>query len=238
LLHDHYEKRTTLLTTHPGCSLPVIWIHAEGKNAPQKLLVLPGLGSQETLITTSAVKRLGLEDEIKKLAVPAEFEGLGSSKLPTAYYALEIKLISDSKPSPLTIVVKAKMIDFIAYADNKKDNMKEPIDLLLSAADSMNLIQPQEDYGILRLDTRFGTISTNTVKKATNEKSKINIITKDKELEVNFNTTTSTDEKRRIVVTLPFKCSPDMISNTRPIATRRFHWLKKKFEREPVFAEK
>jgi hypothetical protein len=78
----------------------------------------------------------------------------------------------------------------------------------------MNLIQPQEDSGILRLDTRFGTITTNTVKKTTNEKSKINIITNDKELEVHFNTTTSTNEKGRIVVTLPFKCSPDMISNT------------------------
>jgi hypothetical protein len=29
-----------------------------------------------------------------------------------------------------------------------------------------------------------------------------------------------------------------MISNTRQIATRRFHWIEKKFEREPVFAEK
>jgi hypothetical protein len=88
--------------------LPVIRIHAEGKNAPQKLLVLPDLGSQETLITTSAVKRLGLEEEMKKFEVPAEFERLGSSKLPTAYFALEIKLISDLKPSPLTIVVKPK----------------------------------------------------------------------------------------------------------------------------------
>jgi hypothetical protein len=135
-------------------------------------MVLPDLGSQETLITTSAVKRLGLEEEMKKLELPAEFEGLGSFKLSTAYYALEIKLISDSKPSPLTIVVKAKMIDFIAYADNEEDNIREPIDLLLSAADSMNLIQPQEDSGILRLDTRFGTITTNMVKNTTNENVK------------------------------------------------------------------
>jgi hypothetical protein len=74
------------------------------------------------------------------------------TKLPTAYYALEIKFISDSKPSLQTIVVKAKIRDFIAYADNEKDNIKEPIDLLLSAAYSMNLIQPHEDPGILRLD--------------------------------------------------------------------------------------
>jgi hypothetical protein len=55
---------------------------------------------------------------------------------------------------------------------------------------------------------------------------------------MHFNATMSTDEKGRIVVTLPFKCSQDMISNTRPIATCRFYWLEKKFEREPVFAKK
>jgi hypothetical protein len=92
----------------------VIYIHSGINKENPSLFVLPHLGSEETLITRSANMRLWLGRKIEKSEKPGEFKGLGSSLFLSTYNAANVKLILDKDSCPVSIIVKAKIIDFKA----------------------------------------------------------------------------------------------------------------------------
>jgi hypothetical protein len=69
---------------------------------------------------------------------------------------------------------------------------------------------------------RFKEISLNSVNKILNTKSPKNIMITDKEFKGHFGTTSSTYAERIITGSLPFRHSPDSISNSSKIASCRF----------------
>jgi hypothetical protein len=55
-----------------------------------------------------------LKNEIEKLETTVDFQGIGSSMLPTAYYAVDVKLISDQDSCIAEIIAKARIIAFVS----------------------------------------------------------------------------------------------------------------------------
>jgi Protein of unknown function (DUF1759) len=232
LLHASFARGTTLLTTGNTCTLPVIEVYGQGRSKYERLLVLPDLGSQETLITNKAVERLSISEEVMQSKEPDILRGLGNTILTKTQGLVEIKLIPLETTLQVTITVVAKIVDSISKITDCNGSSHE-IDLLLSAADTMIMMTEQKDRSISHVQTRFGKIETRTQPNVT--VSTVGLVTNQDELERHFEQMTTRDQEGRVVVQLPFKRPPEDISSTRYLARKRFAWLEARFRREPKF---